>query len=108
MWTWVALDADTKLVPSYRVGPRDLPEPSPFMNDLSGGSANRVQLTTDGHVLLRCRRGAFGNDVDYAQLIKVYGRDDEPQAGAPVLTRRRASSQRPGSDRRARPGAHLD
>jgi IS1 family transposase len=74
VWTWVAIDADTKLVPSYRVGPRDLQEAYAFMGDLSRRLSNRVQLTTDGlHHYMKAVRGAFNGEVDYAQLIKVYG-----------------------------------
>lgn len=74
VWTWVAIDADTKLVPSYRVGPRDLQEAYAFMHDLSRRLRNRVQLTTDGlgHYL-KATRSAFNGDVDYAMLVKVYG-----------------------------------
>ncbi|HXH88001.1 MAG TPA: IS1 family transposase [Gaiellaceae bacterium] len=78
VWTWVALDSDTKLVPSYRVGSRDLQEAILFMDDLAGRLANRVQLTTDGHrPYLTAVPRAFGNDVDYAQLVKVYGQTSD-------------------------------
>ena len=75
-WTWVAIDADTKLVPSYRVGPRDLQEAHLFMDDLAKRLRNRVQLTTDGFkpYLTAVERG-FGGQVDYAQLVKLYGSD---------------------------------
>lgn len=77
VWTWVALDADTKLVPSYRVGPRDFRMAVTFLDDLQHRLAHRVQLTTDGFKpYLGAVAEAFGNDVDYAQLIKLYGRDD--------------------------------
>ncbi|MDX6438715.1 MAG: hypothetical protein QOF45_1298 [Gaiellaceae bacterium] len=77
VWTWVALDADTKLVPSYRIGPRDYRTAVAFMDDLQRRLSNRVQLTTDGYVVyLDAVKETFGQDVDYAQLIKVYGRDD--------------------------------
>jgi IS1 family transposase len=76
VWTWVAIDADTKLVPTYRIGARDLNEATAFMTDLAGRVRNRVQITTDGHAPYRLAvAGAFGGDVDYAQLIKVYGSD---------------------------------
>jgi IS1 family transposase len=75
-WTWVALDSDTKLVPSYRVGPRDLQEARLLMADLAGRLRYRVQLTTDGHrPYLSAVEDAFDGDVDYAQLIKLYGTD---------------------------------
>jgi IS1 family transposase len=74
VWTWVALDADTKLVPTYRVGPRDLQEAQLFMRDVAQRLANRVQLTTDGHsVYFTAVKGAFPGGVDYGQLVKVYG-----------------------------------
>ena len=70
-------DADTKIVPSYRVGPRDYATGVAFMDDLQKRLANRVQLTTDGYVVyLDAVKETFGQDVDYAQLIKVYGRDE--------------------------------
>ena len=74
VWTWVALDPDTKLVPTYRVGPRDLQEAQLFMQDVAKRLAHRVQLTTDGHrPYLRAVEDAFAGEVDYAQLITVYG-----------------------------------
>jgi IS1 family transposase len=76
VWTWVAIDPDTKLVPSYRVGPRDLQEAQLFMADVAKRLRNRVQLTTDGFSpYLTAVEDAFGGDVDYAQLVKVYGTD---------------------------------
>ncbi len=76
VWTWVAMDADTKLVPTYRIGARDLSEATAFMTDLAGRLRNRVQITTDGHTPYRLAvAGAFDGEVDYAQLIKVYGND---------------------------------
>lgn len=77
VWTWVALDADTKIVPSYRIGPRDYRTAVAFMDDLQKRLTNRVQLTTDGYIVyLDAVKETFGRDVDYAQLIKVYGRDE--------------------------------
>jgi IS1 family transposase len=74
VWTWVALDADTKLVPTYRVGARDLQEAQLFMQDVAKRLRNRVQLTTDGHrPYLRAVEDAFDGEVDYAQLVKIYG-----------------------------------
>ncbi len=76
VWTWVALDADTKLVPTYRIGDRDLSEAAAFMTDLASRLRNRVQITTDGHAPYRLAvAGAFGGEVDYAQLVKIYGSD---------------------------------
>lgn len=74
MWTWVAIDADTKLVPTYRVGPRDLEEARAFIFDLAGRLRNRVQLTTDGlPAYTKSVPDAFDGQVDYAQLVKLYG-----------------------------------
>ena len=75
-WTWVAIDADSKLVCSWLVGKRDPGCATQFIQDLAGRLANRVQLTTDG---LKCYLTAvpdgFGTDIDYAMLVKVYGND---------------------------------
>jgi IS1 family transposase len=77
-WTWVAIDADTKLVPSYRVGPRDLQEARLFIADLAKRLSNRVQLTTDGFKpYLSAVEDAFGGDVDYAVLTKLYGTEGQ-------------------------------
>lgn len=74
VWTWTALDADSKMIVSYMVGGRDADYASAFMNDLASRLANRVQLTTDGHAAyLQAVEGAFGGDVDYAMLVKIYG-----------------------------------
>ncbi|HYI64212.1 MAG TPA: helix-turn-helix domain-containing protein [Allosphingosinicella sp.] len=73
-WTWTALEADSKLIVSYLVGGRDAEYAMWFMDDLAARLANRVQLTSDGHrAYLEAVEGAFGADVDYAQLIKLYG-----------------------------------
>lgn len=74
VWTWTAICADTKLVPSWRVGDRSSFTAIDFVQDLQGRLAKRVQLTSDGHrAYLTAVRGAFGEDVDYAQLVKLYG-----------------------------------
>ena len=74
VWTWTAICADTKLVPSWRIGDRSSETAIDFMDDLRGRLANRVQLTSDGHkAYLEAVEGAFGGDVDYAQLVKLYG-----------------------------------
>jgi IS1 family transposase len=73
-WTWTAICADTKLVASWMIGGRDAGFAHDFMQDLAGRLANRVQLTTDGHhAYLKAVEGAFGVDIDYAMLIKIYG-----------------------------------
>lgn len=74
VWTWTAIDADTKLVPSFMVGTRDGGAAYDFMQDLAGRLASRVQLTTDGlKAYLEAVEGAFGADIDFAQLVKIYG-----------------------------------
>jgi IS1 family transposase len=73
-WTWTALDADSKMIVSYLVGGRDAEYAMWFMDDLAARLANRVQLTSDGHrAYFEAVEGAFGADVDYAQLVKMYG-----------------------------------
>lgn len=80
LWTWVAIDADTKLVPSWLVGGRDAEYAHEFMQDLAARMANRIQLTSDGHkAYLTAVEEAFGCDVDFAQLIKLYGEPTEAQ-----------------------------
>ena len=77
VWTWVALDSDTKLVASWLVGLRDADYAHEFMLDLQSRLTHRVQLTTDGHhAYWTAVEDAFGSDVDYAQLIKMYGKPD--------------------------------
>ena len=77
VWTWVAIDADTKLAPSWVVGLRDADYTFEFMKDLQGKLASRVQLTTDGHhAYLNAVEGVFGGDIDYAQLVKLYGQPE--------------------------------
>jgi IS1 family transposase len=74
VWTWTALDAPTKLVPCWYVGTRDGGAAYHFIHDLKGRLANRVQLTTDGHkAYLEAVEDAFGAEIDYAMLNKIYG-----------------------------------
>src|SRR3989304_4867272 len=74
--TWVAIDADTKLVPSWAVGRRDGFTAQAFIRDLADRLSTRVQLTTDGHkVYLEAVEGAFGSEIDYAMLVKMYEGD---------------------------------
>jgi IS1 family transposase len=74
VWTWTAICADTKVIASWFVGSRDAACAYHFMSDLAGRLKNRVQLTTDGHkAYLTAVEGAFGSNVDYAQLVKLYG-----------------------------------
>jgi IS1 family transposase len=77
-WTWTALDADTKLCVSYLVGGRDAGWATEFMQDCANRISNRVQITTDGHrAYLEAVENAFGADIDYAQLQKIYGASAE-------------------------------
>ena len=74
IWTWTALDADTKLILSWVIGNRDVQTGTLFMRDLAERLAHRVQLTTDGHkVYLNAVYSAFAKEIDYAMLVKVYG-----------------------------------
>jgi len=74
VWTWTAICADTKIVPSWLVGERTTEDAVVFMRDLAGRLTSRVQLSTDGHKpYLYAVEDAFGSEIDYAQLIKIYG-----------------------------------
>ena len=78
VWTWVAIDANSKLTISWLVGERNAKYANMFMEDVANRLLNRVQLTTDGlKAYLEAVEGAFGADIDYAQLIKIYG--DSPE-----------------------------
>ena len=82
IYTWVAIDADTKLVPTWHVGKRDVWTAHEFISDLASRLANRVQLTSDGHKpYLNAVEKAFGAEIDYAMLVKLYapagGKGDE-------------------------------
>lgn len=80
VWTWTALDADSKLIVSWLVGGRDAEYANEFMDDVANRLSTRVQLTTDGHgAYLDAVKGAFGADVDFAQLVKAYGPAPEAQ-----------------------------
>jgi IS1 family transposase len=80
IWTWVGLDAQSKLAVSWYVGGRDSEAAMIFMDDLAKRLANRVQLTSDGHkAYLEAVEGAFGSDIDNAMLVKVYGPAPEGQ-----------------------------
>lgn len=74
VWTWTAIDAESKLIVSYLVGKRDADYAAAFMQDVAGRLESRVQLTTDGHgPYLYAVEDAFGTDIDYAMLVKHYG-----------------------------------
>ncbi len=80
VWTWTAIDADSKLLISYLVGGRDGEFALALMDDLRSRIVNRVQITTDGHkAYLEAVEGAFGSDVDYAMLVKIYGEAPEAE-----------------------------
>lgn len=81
-WTWTAIDADSKLLISWLVGGRDGEYAMAFIDDLRARLANRVQLTSDGHrAYLEAVEAAFGADVDYAQLVKLYGASSDSAKG---------------------------
>lgn len=81
VWTWTAIDADTKLCVSYLVGGRDSGWAYDFMQDVASRIGGRIQLTTDGHKpYLEAVEGAFGIDVDFATLHKIYGIPTEEEA----------------------------
>jgi IS1 family transposase len=80
VWTYTAICADTKLIPSWHIGRRDLENATLFMRDLSSRLANRVQLTTDGHKMyLEAVESTFGMDIDYSQIVKLYGQTSDGQ-----------------------------
>ena len=80
VWTWTAICADTKLVPSWYVGSRDSVSGKEFIEDLAGRLANRVQLSTDGlRVYLEAVERSFGSEIDYAIIHKLYGQTQEPE-----------------------------
>jgi len=85
VWTWVAMDAETKLVPSFMVGRRDAESAKMFIDDLASRLANRVQITTDGNkVYFEAVEGAFGCEVDYAMLVKMYESTQEETRYSPA------------------------
>ena len=82
VWTWTSICADSKLICNWFVGGRDADYAKLFMDDLAARLNNRVQLSTDGHkAYLEAIEGAFGNDIDYAQLIKMFGAVPESAKG---------------------------
>jgi IS1 family transposase len=90
VWTWTAFDADNKLIISWKVGGRDAEYALALMDDVRDRLANRVQLTTDGHgPYLGAVEEAFGSDIDYSMLVKLYG---EPPA-SPEAARRYSPSE---------------
>ena len=85
VWKWIALDAETKLVPSWLVSTRDASAAYTFMMDMAARIASRVQLTTDGYrPYLEAVEGAFGANVDYAMLQKLYGSNPDEKRYSPA------------------------
>jgi IS1 family transposase len=81
-WTWTAIDADSKMIVNYFIGPRDGESAMSFIDDLRTRLANRVQLSSDGlKAYLEAVEGVFGGDIDYAILHKVYGSSPENMKG---------------------------
>ncbi len=75
-WTWIALDSQTKLIPCFHIGDRNAVDAYLFINNLASRLASRVQLTSDGlKAYVEAVEGAFGSEIDYAQLIKLYGNE---------------------------------
>ncbi|PYX04742.1 MAG: IS1 family transposase [Acidobacteria bacterium] len=89
-WTWVAIDANTKLIPCWHVGKRNAVDAYKFINDLAPRLAGRVQLTSDGlKAYIEAVEGAFGSEIDFAQLVKLYGNEGvqgEVRYSPPVCT----------------------
>jgi IS1 family transposase len=84
VWTWVAMDADSKLVPSWLIGNRSAVCATEFIKDLKGRLAHRIQLTSDGHrPYLEAVESAFGSEIDYAVLQKIYGPGSEQHRYSP-------------------------
>lgn len=77
VWTFCAIDADTKLVPAFRVGKRDVATANAFVKDVASRMKTRVQISTDGlRAYVNAVENAFGSDVDYAQIVKTYGLEE--------------------------------
>ena len=101
VWTWTAIDPVTKLVPSFMVGKRDADYAQAFIDDLASRLAGRVQLTTDGlKVYVEAVEGAFGRDIDFAQLVKIYGNEGQSKNDS----RRYSPSEFTGSEKRVKMG----
>ena len=80
VWTFTAIDAESKLVPTWHIGNRNITDATIFMKDLAGRLKNKVQLTTDGHKMyLEAVENAFGCEIDFSQLIKIYGNPPEAE-----------------------------
>jgi IS1 family transposase len=81
VWTWTAIDADSKLIVSYMLGDRGAGTAQAFMRDVASRISNRIQLTTDGHrVYAEAVENAFGSEIDYAMLVKIYGASNDGES----------------------------
>lgn len=101
VYTWTSIDAETKLVPCWHVGTRDLESAKEFISDLASRLANRVQLTTDGHkAYIEAVEEAFGRDIDFAQLVKMYGSEGQSKSDS----RRYSPSEFSGSEKHVKMG----
>ena len=97
MYTWTAIDADTKLIPCWHVGTRDAVSGKIFIDDLASRLTNRIQITTDGlHAYVTAIERAFGGEVDYAQLVKIYGNEGQSKQDQ----RRYSPAECTGSEKR--------
>jgi IS1 family transposase len=98
VWTFCAIDADTKLVPSFKVGKRDAATANAFVGDVAGRLANRVQVSTDGlHAYVEAVERAFGSNVDYAQIVKIF--DDQSMDAMVIGMNKAAFAGRPNMGR---------
>ena len=107
-WLWVATDAPTKLVPCWHVGGRDGDAAMEFIDDLASRLSSRTQITTDGHrAYLDAIDTAFGGEVDYAMLVKLYGAAPESAKGR-YSPRRMHGRYQDADQRRPRVEAHFN
>ncbi|HXQ26871.1 MAG TPA: IS1 family transposase [Candidatus Acidoferrales bacterium] len=98
VWTWVAIDADTKLVPTFKVGKRDHVAANAFVADVASRMANRVQISTDGlRAYVDAIEASFGSNVDYAQIVKIF--ESEAMDAEVIGMDKRAFSGRPNMRR---------
>lgn len=101
VYTWTAIDPETKLIPCWHIGTRDLESAREFISDLASRLANRVQLTTDGHkAYIEAVEEAFGCDIDFAQLVKIYGNEGQNKSDS----RRYSPSEFSGSEKHVKMG----
>ena len=97
VYTWTAIDADTKLIPCWHVGSRDLESAKIFISDMASRLSGRVQLTTDGlKAYIEAVEESFGRDIDFAQLVKIYGNEGQAKNDS----RRYSPSEFTGSEKR--------